>query len=130
VVGNILGNPTSGAMNDNDMENFIFENVSYGNLINTVHITTSPSMVSPPGRRRSRVSELPRTSELKGNEGGTLAAGSLQRGAVQREIPGPVGWKLGVGLHPHLLNTPCFGAPVRKRVEAPKNNTTTQIQHT
>ena len=116
-------------MND-DMENFRFENVCYGNLGNTVHITTSPSTVSPPGRRSSRVSELPHTSELKDNDGGILAAGSLQRGAVQREIPGPLGWKLGVGLHPHLLNTPCFGAPVRKRDEAPKKNTTTQIQHT
>jgi hypothetical protein len=117
-------------MNDNDMENFRFENVRHGNLSNTVHITTPPSMVSPPGRRRSRVSELPPTSGLKGNDGGTLAAGSLQRGAVQGEIPGPLGWKGGVGLNLHLLNTPCFGAPVRKRAEAPKKNTTTQIQHT
>ena len=62
--GNILGNSTSGAMND-DMENSKFENVSYGNLSTDVHMTTSPSMVSAPGRRCSRVSELPRTSELK-----------------------------------------------------------------
>jgi hypothetical protein len=53
-------------------------------------------MVSPPGRTSTRVSELPRTTEIKGNDDGTLAAGSLQRGAVQREILGPLGWKLGV----------------------------------
>jgi len=81
------------------------------------------------------VSELPRTCELRGKAGGTLTAGrSTHYGQVcsevpYKEIPGPLGWELEVELHPHLLNTPCFGTPARKRAEAPKKNVTTQIQH-
>ena len=41
AVGNIPGNPTSGAMNNNNMENFRFGDVSYGNLSNNVYFYLS-----------------------------------------------------------------------------------------
>jgi hypothetical protein len=75
-------------MNENDMENFRFENLSYGNLSNTAYTDTSPSMASPPGQRRSRVSEPARTTEIKGKDGGTLAAGRATHcGHVCSEVP-------------------------------------------